>query len=160
LDDDSTCASAPRKTFCATEELKSLFREVAKNVHPDLASNDDERRRRDEEMARANAAYASGDQDSLRDLLLKWKADPSAVQGDDVVARLIRLIRMIARVKHRIHEVKAEMKRTRATDLYFLRQRAERAQAEGRDLLMEMRRDLERQLQQQRDRVREMQQAG
>jgi hypothetical protein len=154
----ASCPSAPRENFCPSNELKSLFREVAKNIHPDLASNEDERRRRDDVMAKANAAYASGDQDQLRDLLSHWKADPAAVQGDDVVARLIRLIRMIARVKHRIHDVKATMKQVRQTDLYFLRQRAERANAEGRDLLMEMRADLEEQLKQQRGMVQEMQQ--
>lgn len=154
---ESCSTAAHQGAYCPPEEMKSLFREVAKSIHPDLASSEAERRLRDEMMAHANAAYASGNQERLRKLLLDWKADPEAVQGDDVAARLIRVIRKIARARNRIQEIRGELKELRRSDVYFLKQRAERAAAEGRDLLAEMRRDLERQVEQQRARVAEMQ---
>jgi hypothetical protein len=153
--EDASCSST-RQTFCPSQELKSLFREVAKNIHPDLAGSEEERRRRDEVMAGANAAYASGNEEELRGMLIRWKTDPRAVQGDDVVAQLIRTIRLIACVKNRIREVKKEMTELRKSDLYFLRQRSERARAEGRDMLIEMRAGFERQIREQRDRVASM----
>jgi hypothetical protein len=154
----SSCSTAThRGAYCPPEEMKSLFREVARSIHPDLAANEAERRLRDEMMAHANAAYASGNQEQLRKLLLDWKADPEAVKGDDAGARLIRVIRKIARARNRIQEIRAEIKELRRSDVYFLRQRADRAAAEGRDLLAEMRRDLERQIEQQRARVAQMQ---
>ena len=155
--DAPSCSTASQQaSFCPPAEMKSLFREVAKTIHPDLAPNDEERRRRDQVMAEANAAYAGGNPEQLRKLLLEWKADPDAIRGDDIGARLIRAIRMIARAKNRIREIRIEMKSLRASDLYFLRQRSERATHEGRDLLAEMRRNLETQLAQQRSRVAEM----
>jgi hypothetical protein len=155
-DEDVTCPSAQQGS-CEPGEFKTLFREVAKTIHPDLASNDEERHRRHEAMMHANAAYANGNPEQLRELLLRWKADPNAIQGDDVAARLIRTIRMIARAKNQIAEIREEMKEIRQSDAYFLKQRAERATAEGRDFLGDMRANLERQIQQQRARVAEMQ---
>jgi len=153
--DDITCPSA-QQAACPPGEFKTLFREVAKTMHPDLASSDEERRRRDEAMAHANAAYADGDHDKLREMLHRWKADPDAVEGDDAGARLIRLIRSIARAKTRLTQIRAEIRDLRQSDSYFLRQRAERAAEENRDLLAELCVKLEQQIVQQRERVQEM----
>jgi len=152
-EEDPSCPSSPRQAPCPPGELKTLFREVAKSIHPDLASSEEQRRRRDELMAHANAAYANGNDAQLRELLLKWQADPHAVQGDDVVAQLVRAIRLIAWVRNQTLRVKHELRDLRKTDLYFLRQPAERAAHEGRDLLLEVRANLERQLVEQRKRV-------
>jgi hypothetical protein len=155
FEEDPSCPSAPRQAPCPPGELKTLFREVAKSIHPDLASSEEQRRKRDELMAHANAAYASGNDAQLRELLLKWQTDPHAVEGDDVVAQLIRAIRLIAWVKNKTVQAKHELRDLRKTDLYFLRQRAERAAHEGRDLLQEVRANLERQIVEQRKRVHE-----
>lgn len=150
----AACSSATQRAeFCPPSEMKTLFREVAKNIHPDLATSGDERLRRDEVMAQANAAYANGDRGQLRKLLLEWKADPGAIRGDDAVARLVRTIRQIAQVKNRTAASKRELRDLRSTDLYFLRKRAERASHEGRDLLEEMRTNLKQQIAQQRERL-------
>jgi hypothetical protein len=158
--ESATCPSAQQASACPPSEFKTLFREVARTIHPDLATNEYERRRRDEAMAHANAAYAEGHHERLRDLLLRWKSDPDAVQGDDLAAELIRVIRRIARAKNRLMEIKQAIKEIRQSDSYFLRQRAERAASEGRDLLAEMRANLEQQIKQQRARVAGMQRAG
>ncbi|MEP7353028.1 MAG: hypothetical protein ABI824_07330 [Acidobacteriota bacterium] len=141
---------------CPPGEMKTLFREVAKSIHPDLGTNAADRQYRDGVMAYANAAYASGNPERLRKLLLEWKADPDAVPGNDVGARLIRVIRQIARAKNRIAEVRIEMQELHRTDLYFLRQRSERAISEGRDLLDEMRGNLQKQLDTQKLQVQAM----
>lgn len=151
--DEVTCPSIPSQAPCPPGELKTLFREVAKSIHPDLASSEEQRRRRDELMAHANAAYANGNDAQLRELLLAWRADPHAVEGDDVIAQLIRAIRLIAWVKNQTARVKQELRDLRKTDLYFLRQRAERAAHEGRDLLQEVRANLEGQIAEQRKRL-------
>ncbi len=157
--DADYCPSSSREP-CPPGELKTLFREVAKSIHPDLASSEEERRRRDELMAKANAAYAEGDDSQLRELLLKWNADPHAVQGEDVPAQLVRAIRLIAFVKNKTNQARHEIKELRKTDLYFLKIRADRAAAEGRNLLQETRLKLEQQILEQSTRVRAMQQGS
>ena len=155
-DEALSCATALQRDDCPPGELKLLFREVAKSVHPDLAPSDEERLRRDEMMAHANAAYAEGNQAQLRDLLLRFKGDPHGVQGEGVAFDLVRVIRRMAQARNRLEEIRLETRELQKSDLYFLRQRADRAHAEGRNLLQEMRANLERQIEQQRARVAQM----
>ena len=59
-----------------SDEARKLYRELARKAHPDLAQDDDERRRRDEFIARVNAAYSRGDEALLRELSEEWAAGP------------------------------------------------------------------------------------
>ena len=59
-----------------TENQKKLFREVAKRIHPDLATNDADRARREKLMAEVNLAYENGDEAKLGDILADWESQP------------------------------------------------------------------------------------
>ena len=68
IEEDLGCPSSPRQAPCPPGELKTLFREVAKSIHPDLASSEEQRSRRDRLMAEANEAYSQGNDAQLREL--------------------------------------------------------------------------------------------
>jgi peptidoglycan hydrolase CwlO-like protein len=121
-----------------TENLKKLFREVAKRIHPDLATNDADRARRAKLMADANLAYENGDETKLRSILADWETSPDTVEGEGVGAELIRVIRKIAQIQGRFTEIEAESQQLCASDLYQLREKANEAEKQGRDLLKEM----------------------
>ena len=95
----------PEAPPAPSAELRALYHEVAKAIHPDLADTDEERARRTELMAAANAAYAAGDEAALRRLWEDEHARPEAITGDDVGARLIRVLRKIAQVRRRSTEL-------------------------------------------------------
>ncbi|MDX2912749.1 J domain-containing protein [Streptomyces griseiscabiei] len=59
-----------------SDEARRLYRELVRKAHPDLAQDDKERGRRDEFIARVNAAYARGDEVLLRELSEEWAAGP------------------------------------------------------------------------------------
>jgi len=118
--------------------IKSLYRGVAKAVHPDLASDEADRMRRQELMAIANQAYESGDRKSLEELFRDWEAGTGTVSGMDVASELVRAIRQIARVKQNIHAVILQIDELKQTDIYSFKLRVADAQAEGIDLLAEM----------------------
>ncbi|MEU6365159.1 J domain-containing protein [Streptomyces sp. NPDC046931] len=66
----------PPQRVRPSEEARKLYRDLARKAHPDLAQDEDERKRRDEFIARVNAAYARGDEAQLRELSEEWAAGP------------------------------------------------------------------------------------
>jgi len=133
LDDD-----AGEEPDAPSKSLKHLYREVAKAIHPDLASDDDERLRRQELMATANQAYEMGDRSVLEEILGDRDLGPEPGSGFDVATELVRVIRQIARVEQNIHAVNRRIEELKATDIHAFKLRVDEAQADGVDLLAEM----------------------
>ncbi|MFF7752061.1 hypothetical protein ACFZCP_23025 [Streptomyces sp. NPDC007971] len=69
-------AVRPPERVRPSEEARRLYRELARKAHPDLAQEEDERRRREEFITRVNAAYARGDASLLKELAEEWAAGP------------------------------------------------------------------------------------
>lgn len=124
--------------FAASAELKSLYREVAKRVHPDLATDEADRNQRQRFMAEANEAYQRGDAESLRRILEQYEDSPDSVRGVGVAADLIRVLRQIKQVKDRLVEIETEIITLEQSDIAVLREKAYEASQQGRDLLEEM----------------------
>ena len=120
-----------------SEELKSAFRAAARKVHPDLATDDSERKRRTEVMSRINAAYARGDLSAISRILEDEETRPERVEGDGIAERLIRVLRKIAQARRRLREVAEEMASIQADSLWELFQRYLRDGAQVLDELEE-----------------------
>ena len=129
-----------------SQELKSLYREVAKRIHPDLATDPKDRALRGGLMAEANLAYEKGDAAKLRAILLEYEASPDAVKGEGAAADLVRVIRKIAQVKRRLVEIQKRIEELARTELFQLKQRVDAAREQGRDLLREMAENLKTQI--------------
>ncbi|WP_406014107.1 J domain-containing protein [Streptomyces sp. NBC_00984] len=72
----------PPKRVRPTEEARKLYRDLARQAHPDLAQDETERARRDEFIARVNAAYGRGDEALLIELAQEWAAGPVAPEAE------------------------------------------------------------------------------
>ncbi|MFB7734995.1 hypothetical protein ACFC08_11500 [Streptomyces sp. NPDC056112] len=88
----------PPQRVRPSEEARRLYRELARKAHPDLAQEDDERKRREDFLTRVNAAYARGDEDQLRELGAEWAAGPKPKEqgpsrSEELYARLEWLAR-------------------------------------------------------------------
>lgn len=125
-------------TATAELSLKSLYRGVAKAVHPDLASDEADRRRRQELMALANEAYQTGNRQVLADLLSEWEQTPVYNSELDIAMELVRVIRQIASVEQNIHAMIRQTEELRQTDIYLFKLRVDESLADGIDLLAEM----------------------
>lgn len=133
----SAIASSPQNAHPG-ESLKQLYREVAKRIHPDLATDEVERLRRQKLMALANQAYENGDKQNLEAILHQWEHSPEFVQGEGIAVELIRAIRKIAQVRQQLNRIEAEIDTLKQSALYLLREKVIDARIEGRDLLAEM----------------------
>lgn len=130
--------AAKVQPFTPSPELRKLYREAAKRVHPDTATDEADRARRECLMKEVNAAYAAGDEDELRRILASLDASPDAVQGSGIGADLIRVLRQLKQIRDRITAIELEIVNLSETDLAKLKAKADLAATEGRDLLEEM----------------------
>jgi hypothetical protein len=139
--------------FRPSASLKKLYREVAKAIHPDLTTDEEERARRHQMMAIANRAYEAGDEETLRAILLEWESSPELVKGEGAGAELIRVIRKIAQVEGRLRAIEAEIETIKRSDLYQLWAKAEGLEESGRDLLAELAAQVDNQIAEARKRL-------
>ena len=93
------------RAFKASPEMKRIYRDVAKRIHPDLTSDREDWATRQQLMARANEAYERGDEPALAKILNEYESSPEAFQGDGPGAELIRVIRRISQVRGRLAEI-------------------------------------------------------
>ena len=126
------------RDFKPSADLKNLFREVAKRIHPDFAKDDSDRQRRTRLMAQANQAYGQGDTEALQRILNDYHESSETVQGEGIGAELIRIIRQIYEAKKNIASIEHEITSLRASEIAQLKHDVETAQQEGRDLLAEL----------------------
>ena len=124
--------------FKPSPDLKALFRDVAKRIHPDFARDDADRQRRTQLMAQANEAYSRGDAEALQLILDDYDESSESVPGEGIGAELIRIIRQIHQAKKNIAAIEQELAPLRASEIARLRQDVETAQQQGRDLLAEL----------------------
>jgi prefoldin subunit 5 len=102
----------------ASGEVRALYLKLAKLAHPDLTTDLEEKERRTKFMQRINVAYEAGDQQRLEELLKSWDASPESVEGEDIGAELVRLIRQISQINQRIADVRVELSEFESTDDY------------------------------------------
>ena len=104
-----------------TPEIRSAYREAMKAVHPDLASDDEERKYRTFMAKKINEAYAKGDIDLINSLLEDFKLSIRARADDDILAkRLLLLMRQELALKRRIEERRQELERLRGSEISTL----------------------------------------
>jgi hypothetical protein len=118
-----------------TPELKLAYRQAAKLMHPDRATNEPERLRRTMLMAQVNLAYERGDQQAIESLVKEYGHDPEAITGGDVASRIIKAIRRIAQLRRRMGEVQQQIDVMQQAEIFHLKQTIEESEAMGGDPL-------------------------
>lgn len=129
-----------------SDDNRRLFLSLARRIHPDRASDDTDRHRRHEMMAEATLAYRDNDGRKLQWLLEHWLAESEAIQGFGTGASWLRTNRRIAWLRYRIREMRHSMGQLHASPVARIMEEHERGRATGRNLLLEMRREITAQL--------------
>ncbi len=131
-------ASAEAEEFEPPPSLKTLFREVAKRIHPDFARDDAEAKYFTLLMARANQAYSRGDTETLQRLLDDHREINASVAGEGTAAELLRITRQIRHAERDIARLDVERASLLTSEIAQLHVDAEAAALQHRDLLTEL----------------------
>lgn len=132
--------------FDPPPSLKTLFRDLARRIHPDFARDAAEQKHFTLLMARANLAYKRGDAETLQRLLDDHREINSSVAGEGAAAELLRIARQIQHAERDIAALDAERHALLASDIAHLYLDAEAAASEHRDLLTELATSLREQI--------------
>jgi hypothetical protein len=127
-----------------SDAVRTLFRDVARAIHPDLAHDEHTRDRRHALMIAANRAYALRDEVELRRILEAWERSPEAVQGSDSVAMRLRLERRLAQIDDDLALCARDFEALQASQLFKLKAMVDDASGKGQDLVADMVRRLKR----------------
>jgi len=125
------------------EDLKALFRKAAILIHPDLAVDEEDRKRRDKKMAELNAAAAAGDGERVRRIIADWASSPDEIRGDGVGAELVRTIRKVHQARRRLEVIEKQLGELVESELGQLFTEIENGKTSGRDLLADLKNDLD-----------------
>jgi len=136
-----------------SDGVRSLFREVARTIHPDLARDAVAKDQRHTLMVEANRAYALGDEERLRSILEAWEKSPAAVQGTDPEATRLRLVRRIAQIEEQLTVYAGDLAALQDSALWKLKAMVDEAAARGKDLVADMVRRLNRDIMAARNRL-------
>jgi hypothetical protein len=132
--------------FDPPPSLKTLFRDLAKRIHPDFARDDAEQKHFTLLMARANQAYSRGDSETLQRLLDDHREINAAIAGEGAAAELLRITRQIRHAERDIAALEAERHTLLSGEIAQLHLDAEAAARQHRDLLTELATSLREQI--------------
>lgn len=140
--------------FAPSNDLKKQFRQLAQKIHPDRATNENDRAWRTQLMSEANRAYRAGDTCALEEVLTLWlegrqsgRATASgAVSPAPTSSGATALAEEAAKIRRRITAIVAELDRLYGSKLYELFAASRVATRQGRNLLQEMARRLDDQI--------------
>ena len=143
--DAASAADHEAPEFDPPPSLKTLFREVARRIHPDFARDDAQQKHFTLLMTRANQAYSRGDTETLQRLLDDYR-EVSSPAGKEADAEFLRVTRQIRHAERDIAALQAEQETLLASEIGLLQLEAEAAAREHRDLLNELAASLREQI--------------
>lgn len=113
------------------EELKKHWRSLAHKYHPDLARNDEDRKRYEEIMKKINKAYADGDLEALKAIEQKHIEDSDSISAELLKTKLQDIESAIVRLEK-------EHSMLKKSEWQVWKNNIEEAKKQSRDLLLEL----------------------
>ena len=119
------------------EQIRALFRELARRFHPDLTTDPEEKKWRQEIMTRVNQAYTNRDLKALR--ALSDEPDRAVDSPDQSKEQEIKTLKLeLKRLDEVITDLKARIFHLEESPAWHLKMEARMKRRSGRNLLTEM----------------------
>ena len=124
------------------EEIRNLFRELAKRFHPDLTNDPEEKKWREDIMTKVNQAYANRDLKTLK-AIAEQPDRPVHSTMQTLEKEIENLKAELKRLDSVIADLKARIKHLEESPAWQLKMEARMQRRSGSDLLTEMAKKLE-----------------
>jgi hypothetical protein len=119
------------------EQIRDLFRELARRFHPDLTNDPEEKKWRQEVMTRVNQAYTNRDLKALR--ALAEQPDRAIDAPDQTKEQEVKALKLeLKRLDGVIVDLKARIFHLEESPAWHLKMEARMKRRSGRNLLSEM----------------------
>ena len=109
-------------SFSPSDEIKKLFRETARKIHPDLSNDKKDREKRHILMTQLNEAYEKMDIGKIQNILDKWEDELKPDEDIPLGVQLARILRQITQVNKRIVEIDDETFELSNSEMYQVQQ--------------------------------------
>ncbi len=130
--------NSPETPEPPSEELKKIFREAAKKIHPDLTTDIEERERRHALMTRLNQAYNLLDAEQLNTIVEEFEAGRKPEGDLSLGQKLSHILKQIAQVRHRMNKIEIENERLQQSEMFRLSVYSKECESQGQDVLQDM----------------------
>ncbi len=125
------------------KRLKTLYRELAKKYHPDMARTGEEKEQFHKIMSEINDAYNNKDLNRMDELADELTEPEKTYFDESFEEELDRLMHESEKLDEIISNLEDELAELRLSDAYRFKMRADEAEEEGRDLFEEMKEGLQ-----------------
>lgn len=119
------------------EQIKTLFRQLARRFHPDLTSDPEEKKYREQIMTKVNQAYANHDLKTLR-ALAEQPDRPIDSPNQTREQEIAGLKAELKRLDGVIHDLKTRIRHLEESPAWQLKMEARLKRRSGADLLSEL----------------------
>lgn len=118
--------------------LKNLYRQIVKEIHPDIILDENKKAIRNDLMIEVNEAYKEKDEEKLKSIICSWKNSPENVEGEGIGAELIRIIRGIYQTREKKEYVIIELEEIKKSEIYGLKELVDKENVRGRNVISNM----------------------
>jgi curved DNA-binding protein CbpA len=122
-------------------KVRDLFRRLAKQYHPDVAQDEDQKKRHEQLMSEINQAYSAKDLEALEQLAKSRGADP-AEPAKTPAAELARLQSELRELEMMIFDIERTIRELDLSPAMQMRSELRADQEDGRDSLSELEAEL------------------
>lgn len=127
-------------------KLKSIYRKVAKLIHPDFCLDAEDEQCRKDLMAKVNLAYEAGSTAILLSILCLFQEDNSESEQTESSDGLALVSRQMHKVKIQIAIVNDAIHQLESSEIFEIKSRIELGRGQGRNLIIDMISQLECQI--------------
>jgi hypothetical protein len=139
-EEEAEAREAAKKDPEYERKIRDLFHQLAKQYHPDLAHEDDEKKRRAEIMAAINRAYTEKDLDAL-EAIAKQHDPKNPANANSPETELVRLTMELRQLESMVFEVEHAIRQLDLSPAMQMRSEMKGDRESGRDYLRGIERD-------------------